>query len=125
LAGQNLKGEKMEVSKITLTVHKDPKELLMRNMDLTLLFDNKEEHTYHRKAEHNLVILQFIQFLDKLDDAVERFEKKILTLKNEGRTENARDEEDRKSQATSSTDSDSKGSSQEGEDSLAKETQPH
>ena len=115
----------MEVSKITLTVHKDPKELLTRNLDLTFLFDDGVERTYHKKAPKEYVILEFMNALERLDTATEKYEKKISTLKDEGRTENARDEEDRKPQATSSVDSDSKGSSQEGKDSLAKETQPH
>ena len=115
----------MEVSKITLTVHKDPLDFLMRDLDLTVLLENGKEVTYHRKTESSLIVAHFISFLNKLDDVFEKhFAKPTLTL-NRGGTENARDEEDRKSQATSSVDSDSKGSSQEGEDSLAKETQPH
>ena len=105
----------MEVSKITLTVHKDPKQLLTRNLDLTFQFDDGLERTYHRKVPKESVILHFMEALEKLDIVIEKYEKQKLTLTDEGRTENARDEKDREPQASSSTDSIGKGSSEEGE----------
>ena len=105
----------MELSKITLTVHKDPLDFLMRDLDLTVLLENGREVTYHRKTESSLIIAHFISFLNKLDDVFEKhFAEPTLTL-NRGGTENARDEKDREPQASSSTDPDGKGSPQEGE----------
>ena len=103
----------VEITSLTMITHKDPNDLLMRNVDLAIGIGD-EVHTYHRKVHVEDVLLEVILFLKKAENA-------RLTFNREVKDAKRRDEKGREPETPSSLDSDGQRSPEKGKGSAGKE----
>ena len=102
-----------EITSLSMTVHKDPMDLLMRNVDLDVGIDGKV-HAFKKKIPVEDVLLEVILVLKRIENA-------RLTFNREVKDAKQRDEKGREPEAPSSLDSDGQRSPEKGKGSAGKE----
>ena len=103
-----------EITSLKMISHKDPKDLLMRNVDLTVGIDGKD-HDYKRKIPVEDVLLEVILVLKRIENARLTFNKEKKDALQR------RDEKGREPETPSSLDSDGQRSPEKGKGSAGKE----
>lgn len=104
-----------EITSIKMIAHKDPNDLLMRNVDLTVGIDG-EEVDYKKKIPVEDVLLEIILVLEKIENARLTFNREVKDAKRD-----ARDEESRKAKTPPSPETTSEGSTKSRKGSVGKE----